>query len=515
MKKTLLSLALCVLLGTIAGYAQNPLQARYYIYGEQTVTGRNSANLSNIQLKGFSCDEGVPGEDTLGYRNSNEKMEYVFNRIATYPEINIEDKELLYWRKLENGVWMSDAESGNATSRKRLDKDACMLLVLDCSKSLGNDFGEVKEGAEAFIEEMYKASGDGNIRMGIIYFSKMDDTKTFDIRELTAKNKTEMISFIRNQYNDNKATSMYYALNKGIDALDSYVSEMNVGADKYEGTHVVIFTDGLDNTSQIEDQNLFTANKVESYVKNKLHSTLINNSRIDSWVVGVQGDDVKDAQLSLMKSKLQTLASSNSQFIFLEDKSKLVSTFSDIAKNMTDRWKVLTCISSLNHNGPVCWTLDAPMVVTPAPKKTRKQMLLGLNVGLGMGYENDYYDYYDYYDYEGVSCLKLTAGLDFAYPITSKFGLGAYTSIGFVNGPDSGYLNLSVGALATIGDYNEKKVKFLVGAGGNICCGINADLRFGILFKKGLYLMTDIATGVDDPFAMTLNVGYNFGSLFK
>lgn len=524
-KKLLFSVVLCLLVGAMTMYAQNPnpLESEYYIYGEQQITGRGSAQLNNIQSKGFSSPS-ISGGSVPGSRNSEEKMEYKFGAITTNPEINIDNKVLMYWRQLENGVWMSDAESGNGTSQTRLDKDACFVLVLDNSKSLGADVAKVQEGAIKFINEMYNASSAGNIRIGIIRFSSMEDTYVFPITPLTSDDKWKMINFIRGQEQGQKnATAMYYALNKGIEMLTSYVGSMN-SRNLYEGSHIITFTDGLDNTSQIEEYQLYTAKDVAGFVKNKIHSAKLKGVSLDSWVVGVKGVDVLPAQLEMMKSQLSELATQNlytskSQFKFVENISELVAIFETIANNLTKQWKNLYCTSALNHNGPVCWTLDAPKVVAPKmempkPKKAKKQILLGLNVGLGMAYEYDYgfdYDYDGYYVEEGASCLKWTIGLDFAYPITSKFGFGAYASIGQVEG----YGNYSVGALATIGDYNEKKVKFLVGAGGNICCGINADLRFGILFKKGLYLMTDIATGVDDPFAMTLNVGYNFGSLFK
>ena len=103
---------------------------------------------------------------------------------------------------------MSDVESGNATSDKKLDKDACILLVLDQSSSLGDDFSSVKQGTKVFIEEMYKASSEGNIRIGIICFSTMDDTKIFPITSLTYSSMVKMQGFIENQYNRRKATSI-------------------------------------------------------------------------------------------------------------------------------------------------------------------------------------------------------------------------------------------------------------------------------------------------------------------
>lgn len=518
-------LSLILFLGAFSAFADsyksnNPMSYPYYIMGEQKITGRNTSTLNNIQYKGFSS-QTPEGGTVNGKRTEDEKLKYEFNKISTTPHIDIENKELQYWRQLDGGVWMSDAESGNGTSNTRLDKDACFLLVLDQSSSLGDDFNSVKQGANVFIDEMYKASSDGNIRIGIICFSTMDDTRFFDITPLTSYSKSRMQNFINYQSNTRKATSMYYSINKGVDMLDEYVNKMN-SSNEYENAHIITFTDGLDNTSQIEEAELYAANEVYAYVKDKLKSKKINEKLIDSWVIGVQGVDVQKIQLDLMKSQLQSLATKRSQFIFLDDISDLIGTFSNIARNLTDQWKNLSCTSALNHNGLVCWTLgERP--------KVKKHMLLGVNVGVGFTVTN-FRNYVDgYYDdggnyvkgyYHGTikeTGYKLHFGADFAYPITQKFGLGAY----FSGGLGKYYDGITFGALTTIGNYHEKAA-FL----GGIACDfdlnygrVGVDLRLGVLFKNGLYLMTTMTMTpsyvVATNFAMTFNLGYNFGTLFE
>ncbi len=510
--------------------AQNPLNYPYYIYGEQTVTGKNSATLSNIKYKGFSSEIPEDGE-TYGKRNTEEKFVYEFKNIQTHPEINLDNKKLLYWRQLEGGVWMSDAESGNATARLRMDKDAYFILVLDCSFSLGNEFTRVKEGARTFIEQMYQVSDQGNLKIGVVCFSSMENTEIFPMTELTPANRSKMLSFISGQNNSRKATAMYYAINEGIDKMLPDGSDIN--ADKFEGIHIITFTDGLDNTSQLEKEQMYTVNEVRRYVESKMRTTSIKNNSLDSWVIGVQGTDVQNAQLELMKNQLTELASDRSQFIWLEDMSQLVSTFSNIANSLTKRWKNMYCTSALNHAGAVCWTLgDITEPVKPvvkAPRK-RKDILLGVNAGVGYGMED----------------LNVTAGVDFAYPLSSKFGLGAYISVGSFP-----TLGTNLGILATIGDHNKSKLKFMCGIGGHSSDeGAGVDARLGLMFRNGLYLMADIYCGArhnyndgdnggyyeynkygdyyyehdeyggyygDNEFigGITINIGFNFGKLFK
>ncbi len=507
-------LALILFLGAFSAFADsfksnNPMSYPYYIMGEQKITGRSTSTLNNIEYKGFDSRDSLGNiiRTLGGKRTIDEKIRYVFPRISTSPYIDLENKELQYWRQLDGGVWMSDAESGNATSDKKLDKDACILLVLDQSSSLGDDFSSVKQGANVFIDEMYKASSEGNIRIGIIYFSTMDDTRFFDITPLTPSSKSRMQNFINNQSNTNKATSMYYSINKGVDMLDEYVKNMK-SINKYENAHIITFTDGLDNTSQIEEANLYSSKEVYNHVEEKLKSKKINDKLIDSWVIGVQGVDVQKVQLDIMKNQLESLASEESQFKFLNNMSELIETFSDIARKLTDQWKNLSCTSALNHNGLVCWTLGEK-------PKAMKQMLLGINAGVG-------FDMFEE-EKETLTGYKVNFGIDFAYPITQKFGLGAYFSGGF----GDFYAGMTFGALATIGNYHEKAA-FLAGLGCdiNIENGAGFDLRLGVLLKNGLYLMTTmtmspsrIAMEYADTsatnFAMTFNLGYNFGALFE
>ncbi len=504
MKKiTLLCALIYVFIGAMNVFAQgdNPLAYPYYIYGEQEITGRNSSVLRNVQYNGFSTNIPVGGTN-YGARNTAEKIVYQFDSIRTNPYLDITGKTLTYWRKLENGEWITDIEAGNGTATHRSDQLACFTLILDCSKSLGQSFSYVKQAALDFIDEMYSASNVGNIHIGIVCFSTMNDTQIFPITSLTESSRLQMRTFIAKQSNQRQATSMYYAIDKGIKELSAHIKGLN--PKKFEGAHVITFTDGLDNTSQLEDK--FSLAKVSSHVKEELTTTSFHGKLIDSWVVGSQGEDVKDGQLDMMKSQLSALASNPDQFFFLEDVSMLERIFRQIANGLTKRWLSWVCTSALNHDGAVCWTLGEVPVIKeepkPAPVVKKKHMLLGVHYAIGFATVG--------YTYRGdVSTeLKTGVGLDVAYPVTSRFGIGGYFSIG--------YPYTAFGVLTTIGNYNDKTAAFVGGLGmdvGFISPSINFDLRGGVLFRNGLYMMLDMSTGID-PFAMTFNIGYNFGNLF-
>lgn len=512
---------------------RNPLNYPYYIYGEQQIKGKDSSILRNIKYNGFkSTTEKVLPDSVRNTAHKDikpdlvkklgeevyEKFVYEFEAISTISNISLENKELQYWWKDEDGEWWSDIEAGNGTGNQRTDKETFFVLVLDCSKSLDEDFKEVQAGAWAFIEEMYKYCNPvkGNIKIGIVYFSSMKNTEFFPITELTESTKELMRTFVFDKHNDTKATAMYYAVNAGLDELSKYEKRhgKNVSSALYGGTYIITFTDGLDNTSQLEKQNLYTVSEVKKYVENKVHKTNMYNGSITSWVIGTQGGDVQDEQLKKMRDQLETLATPG-HFMWMENMSECINTFKDIAKSCSKQWQNLSCTSSLSHAGEVCWTLGE--VKEPIEPKVSKDVFLGANLGIG---------------------TDITVGVDFAYPLTSNIGLGGYLSLG---GELIGEAFCAeVGLLATTGNHNDKRIKFLYGLGGHFGGTMGVDLRFGMIFRNGLYLFANPYIGkkrTDDSYngssynysngyyndsynestiggGVTINIGYDLGKLF-
>ena len=188
----------------------------------------------------------------------------------------------------------------------------------------------------------------------------------------------------------------------------------------------------------------------------------------------------------------------------------------------------------MGFQGEVGWTFgkkeDKP--------KPRRDFFLGINIGIGFGfgfdevYEshyNEYYGYDDYYyDYESFVALHVTIGVDFAYPLTDKFNLGAYTSFGFVRN-----FNMSFGALTLFDTKNN--AAFLAGIGGNFDAyegHLGLDARIGYKFKNNFYLTGEFLLnnnydnedwkkyggtppeGLQHLRAFLIHFGYNIGGLF-
>lgn len=143
------------------------------------------------------------------------------------------------------------------------------------------------------------------------------------------------------------------------------------------------------------------------------------------------------------------------------------------------------------------------------PSEKSKFMVLGINAGAG--FHGSSYDE-----------LKMTFGIDIAYPIVKQFGMGVYFSTGFFmeEGYRSRYyvsgMPFQLGLLTTIGNYHDRTAAFLFGIGWEYDTewGHNANVRLGAIFKNGLKIYADMS-GAASPFSMTFNIGYNFGALFK
>lgn len=277
----------------ISTYAQNkkkPLDYPYYIKGRTEINPENGEiSLKDISYKGFSCKK----ENVKIARQVNERAIFKFEEITTDPKISLYGKSLKYWRQDEDGNWITDAEGGNGIAEDRLEKYITVVLVLDCSKSLGDDFRKVRNGALSFIDKLRKASPDGNyVNLGVIGFSgiKEADRQVFEIQPLNASAYDRVTEFVNNLKTGNN-TALYYAMDKGVGMLEQYVSDKfgSLASDMYNGTYMLTFTDGLDNASQFKEKKIYKNTEAYEFAKNRLVSTKIKGMSIESFIIGARG----------------------------------------------------------------------------------------------------------------------------------------------------------------------------------------------------------------------------------
>ena len=177
----------------------NPDVAKYYIKGnlsiEKGTDGKTVYKLSQIDNSGIYFED--PHATRIGEETSMEDVLFQFSRASTdYPGgINT---PLDFWR-YDNSIneWQPDVETRQGTAGVETKKSMMVMLVLDCSSSLGTDFNLVQGAANSFIRSLYESSkGSGNIKLGIVGFSKINETRIFNIRPLNSGSYYEMTSFI-------------------------------------------------------------------------------------------------------------------------------------------------------------------------------------------------------------------------------------------------------------------------------------------------------------------------------
>ncbi len=556
MKKIFL-LALSAMVGSVALFAQkvedwriHPNDAQYYIKGYFDPT--NDYILTDVTSKGISIKDGKSVYRGR-YQEDNGDVLFTFDHIVTNCPKE-EYKYISYWVfDNETGEWQPDVEIRSANQGMEHRKIMTVMLVLDCSSSLENefvhDFKYVKEGAITFLRTMYTASQTGgNIRIGIIAFNSLKKTLVREIEPLTDMTYGRMVNFI-NSFDVSTGTALYYSLDKAIDMATAYTNTLK-STDEYATPIIVTFTDGLDQTSLDRSKNLKTADAYNLYVNEK-----IRNADVEHFVVPFKGSDIQtDSQKDKFERILKglTMPSDDSHYLPVSEMNQLSAIFGQIASDLVDRWQVLQCYVAPARQGQVCWTFGKKKYKAPKPVPVPKpqggrNIFLGLNGSIGLpmgsgGYwkptTKEYYDSYGYhseYNYYGsyvsyfAMGLNLDLGLDFAYPVTDRFAIGFYTKLGsgfgVVGDEVGGSFDFKFGLLMLAGNVNERP--FIIGLSPCIGFGTVAfeevylpfELRFGRVLPKHFYITGNMNFGIplSDCFIAepSITLGYHFGDKIK
>ncbi|MGK0387198.1 MAG: hypothetical protein ACI849_001821, partial [Patiriisocius sp.] len=138
--------------------AENSL---YYIEG--TINKENDQFfLRNIVTSGVRVDLSSPsiqgtlvGAATLSFNFGN--LGICSNDIPNSNfSNNITTDNILYWRQRDDGTYQIDSESGSGSVESIVlaQKSIAVMLVLDASSSLENDFGGVQQTAKRFMDDI-------------------------------------------------------------------------------------------------------------------------------------------------------------------------------------------------------------------------------------------------------------------------------------------------------------------------------------------------------------------------
>ena len=215
-------------------------------------------------------------KDNMNYHiDSIYVQEYVNNNWINYPEFSIE-------------------------SPIELTKIAVVLL-LDCSSSLGKDFDKLKEYTKNFIN-ILKSNSNIDAKIGIVAFST-------EINDLPiTSNQNEMESYI-NLLAQGEYTRMYDAMQIAILMIRSMV---------VDGKAIVTFTDGRDNYSDS------TPNDIKQ---------LLKEFQVKSYTVGLKGKG------SIEKDILSSLAV-NGHFKIANSMNDVNVIFQLFARSISSLYRV-------------------------------------------------------------------------------------------------------------------------------------------------------------------------------
>ena len=227
-------------------------------------------------------------------------------RIINNENINYEIQEInAYEYREELGGWKHDVEF---TMSYEPIEDLNVMLVLDASQSLGEDFPKVKEYAISFVDSIFGTVPV--VKIGVVAFSD-----TILVQELSS-DKFEVINYISN-IEQGLFTSLYDAINVGIDTLQNNTAESK---------SLLIFTDGTDNNSDPE----ITYN----YLLNKLVNDP-NVVKINSFTIGLEGKGGVDRPV------LELLATNGGIAEFPENVDQLGIVFSRFSKSISNVYNLI------------------------------------------------------------------------------------------------------------------------------------------------------------------------------
>ena len=357
--------------------------------------------------------------------------------------------KLDFWRYDEEiGEWIYDSEVRQGEEQLESTMTTNILLVIDNSSSLGEDFKKVQDAAIEFVQQLYNASKKASLskdifRVGVIGFSTVKFTRIREITPLNDANYRSIVSFIESLKMQN-GTALYYSLETALNMLESD-AQKNINPDEYKESRIYAFTDGLDQASVDDSRNLTTPTEYYDYLRpimigaSRKRIMDLPDKKVYSTIVTVRGDDMTDGQERQFDKRANEICDNVRK---LKDISQLVNEFQQLAKDLVNSNKVLYCYIPVGANGRVGWTFADEQFKIPSIPRIQKPNKLWAGIGLEVGV-----------------CDAFTFGVqaDATYPLSSRFSLGGSFSL-TTNTDD--VLTFAIGPLAKIDFKNNSALLF-------------------------------------------------------
>lgn len=468
----------------------------YYIEGYYEIKN-NRHYLNNVITHGITIDgkTSIPVvEGTFGMVESNdnrrgELTKFVFDKAKTECDNGFDGGFYLQYL-LEVGresEWIDEKEYLQASGADYSNKDMLVMLVLDYSTSmLRNDYiSEMQKSAKEFINTLYAASLNGNIRVGIIAFSGKSQTKEFPIKGLDSSTKREMESFI-NTVKPGINTAYYYSVDHAVDMLEEYCADMYLDKNNYAGACVVSFTDGLDNESANGESDL-------AYINSTLLSKSLLGKTIEFFSIGFTGaEDFSRLQKAKFNEVMQKTSTDKEHFKTSDDFGEIERYFGEIAKKLVDRWKIIALYTPQGHNGKkVRWVLKCEgsrPAPNPPTHSTRRSPWFGISAEAGVIEDEAF----------GGINLDMAFSINDFIAVGVRFGIMGGDGLGILIGPDVKLTFTNNSA-------------FIAGLGGGRVNDLGVFyLQAGYKTRKSFFVTTELLTDGDDV-GFGVGLGFSFG----
>ena len=517
----------------------HPNEAAYKIegdFGYRIVGNEVWYELKNVVTTGLQIQQ----KDVYqGKQPDGKEVMFTFDHIkADDPKFPGFDNISYWFFDPDMQDWQPDSEIKKGERTNQSSKDITVMLIIDCSSSLQNDFEIVKRATNRFIDQLYQAAPQGNVHIGIVGFSSMPETRVLPLQPLNQLTYYSMRTFV-SSLRVNNGTALFYAWDQALDMTANYIQSGKMN--NYSESHFITFTDGIDQTSQDKNHRPTPIVSADDYYDYIIKTAKGKVRRYESDVVFVKGSDITNAQQQAkFENKLSRLAEPNDNFHYerLESIERLEYKFERIASRLTESWQILNCYVAPARHGRVCWTFgrqEHKVEQKHVPvAKTGRNIFLGLGGSIGLPFiyyqrsQNYVSGGYASSSYVDVIEFGITPkfALDFSYPITDHFGMGIYTTLGAgmvydtYNGAQLSF-DFKVGLLMTAGNINDRP--FLIGIApftGVTFAGymgvVPLEIKFGRAINEHLYVTGNLNFFVPNAgVEPSITIGYHFGDKFQ
>lgn len=294
-----MGLMLCLLVGCLLPGCQDdpvPAEDKLYIYGQYTnYTGQAPTFTIDKELTSESITYSQPEVKQVPTKDGDRIEIKIPNLKITIDDtpyhlddVEVEEEKSSGWSKQE------EFQNVDISTKNKL----AVVMVLDMSKSLGQDVTSVKSYAKQFSEDFLNP---GHGSLGLILFSENIQNYDFTTTATTIRSTIENYTDYRN------ATTLYGAMFKGVEMLDAFSQPVDRKV-------LLTFTDGGDNNTN----NPTT-------VKNKIIA-----SKHDRYMIGLRGKGGDYQEVDL-----KTLVTEKRNFVEADNLLAVDDAFDSILRMIT------------------------------------------------------------------------------------------------------------------------------------------------------------------------------------